>query len=59
MDNASHFKCIPEEFFDENDSVYEDYLDCLTTLENVQKPCDRFTEYILNEWKKDFDKETE
>ena len=65
MDIASYFNCIPDEFLKETDSDYEDYLDSLTLLgegENLSKEYkeklyDRFTEYIFNECKNDFDTE--
>lgn len=67
MDIVSYFNCIPDEFLKENSSDYDVYLDCLTLLgegqklskEETEKLRDRFTDYVINEWINDFNKEME
>ena len=58
MDNISHLNHIPKELLEESSLACEEYLDCLTDLQAHSKN-DKFTQYIINEWKNDFNKELE
>lgn len=67
MDIASYFNCIPEKDLEGNNYDYEDYLDSITLLgevqgfskEEIDKIADKFVDYITNEWKIDSNKEME